>query len=153
MKFSTFNFPCLAGRQEFSKLFGIVFLIFLVFSLIPTQATQAAGLVPCGGTGQPACGFCDIFKLGKNIVDFFAKILVPSVAVLMFVIAGFFFLTSGGNPQKAEQAKAVLTATVVGLIIIFGAYVLLNAFLSLVGVQEWTGLKHLWQIRGCGGTI
>jgi len=133
-------------KSKFQKLLFIGFLVFLFSVPILTQA--AGGLVPCGGQGQPACQFCHIFILLINIIELVLKILTPIVAVLMFVTGGLYLLTAGGNPQSFEKAKSVLTAAVIGLVIIFVAWVFLSTFLDFIGVFQWTGLKNWWNLTG-----
>jgi len=44
--------------------------------------------------------------------------LVGGLAVLFLVIGGFQYVTSGGNPSKAEAAKKTITYAIVGLILV-----------------------------------
>jgi len=129
------------------KIFLLTFIAFLFFSLVPSPS-QAA-LVPCGGTGQPICNLCHIFVLLNNIFIFLlipdANInnnfpLIPSVAALMLIIGGFYLLIAGGSPELFAKGKSVLTAVVIGLVIVFVAWVFLNTFLDAIGVAKWTGL-------------
>ena len=45
--------------------------------------------------------------------------VATAVAPLMIVIAGFYFITSSGNPQQIETAKKIILYTLVGYGIIF----------------------------------
>lgn len=141
-------------------LFLIVFLSGLFFPLI-----SQAGIVPCGTewdrTVTPPkllnpCQFCHFFVLINNIIIFLLFPhpdinnnipLIPTVAALMFVISGFYLLIAGPNPELFSKGKAILTATVIGLIVVFVAWVFLNTFLDFLNVAEWTGLKTWWQIK------
>jgi len=91
---------------------------------------------PCA----PTCGFCDLFDLLENILAFVLTCLVPIVGTIMLVWGGFTFLSAGTSPGKIEQAKNIITAVVIGIVIIFVAWVFLNTFLTSIGVAEWTGL-------------
>ncbi|MBU4481104.1 hypothetical protein KKH59_02195, partial [Patescibacteria group bacterium] len=44
--------------------------------------------------------------------------LAMALAVLMLVIAGFIFLTAGGEPQKVNTAKTLILYTLIALLII-----------------------------------
>lgn len=44
----------------------------------------------------------------------------------LLIMAGFGFLTSAGDPKKIESAKAKLTSAVIGFLIIFVAYWLMQ---------------------------
>lgn len=59
-----------------------------------------------------------------------------SIAVfIMFLVAGFKYITAGGEPQALKQAQNTLTYAVVGLV------VLTLAFLILVFVENFTGIE------------
>jgi len=146
------------------KIFLIIFLILFFFFLIP-QSGQA-GLVPCGTERDPKtgeitnpCEFCHFFVLFKNIIDFLLmprpKLnqgipLVPLIAILMIVIGGVMFMLAHvepiGNPAWIPQAQSLMRAVVFGLILIYGAWLIVNLFFQLIGVQQWTGLGNWWQI-------
>ena len=115
----------------------IVLAVFVFLFLIPGQ-TQAA-LVPCGGQGQSACQFCHIFLLIANIINFILIYLAPIVGGLMLIIGGLYLLTAGANPSTLGKAKSVITAAIIGIVIIFIAWIFLNTLLTYMGIEEWTG--------------
>lgn len=151
------------------KLFVIFFLAILVLSVIPVHGE--AQLVPCGGcaefdslTGvclaqQPNCEFCHIFVLIQNILNIFLFPIVPSIATLMIVIGGFFLLTGGaspgellqgggkGDPAGLKRGKSILTATVIGLIVVYGAWLFINLIFATFGAVQWQGFGEWWQIQ------
>jgi len=131
-----------------------ILLISLVLIIFLPGLVQA-GLVPCGSAAddpttpnidesQP-CGFCHIFALIDNVLDFVLfKILLP-VAALMLIIGGFFLLIAGGNPEQFSRAKSILTAAVIGLVIIFAAFIFIGTFLKYIGLAKWTtDIYHNW---------
>ena len=64
---------------------------------------------------------------------------VVVLAVLMFVWAGFQFLTAAGRADKVEAGKRIIGGTITGLIISFSAYVLVNfTVLALTGTMGKT---------------
>jgi hypothetical protein len=65
----------------------------------------------------------NIYALITAIVDFVLKI--GAVVVVLFVIyAGFLFVTAQGNEEKISKAKTAFFWTIVGAMIILGAYAL-----------------------------
>jgi hypothetical protein len=48
------------------------------------------------------------------------------LAVLMSIIGGFMVMTARGNAQQAANGKSYLTSSIIGLILLLGAYVILN---------------------------
>ncbi|MBI1971521.1 MAG: hypothetical protein HYS52_01575 [Candidatus Wildermuthbacteria bacterium] len=101
----------------------------------------------CGGIGQRACDFCDLFALAANIINFVLGTIVPPVAALLVVMGGFYLLTSGGDPQKQTRGKTILTAVVIGLIIVYAGWLLINTIFQSIGVAEWAGVGKWWRIE------
>jgi len=132
------------------KIFLITLLLFLFLVPISTQAAiicDVPPLVPCGRAGTPDCQFCHIFVLINNILNYILTCLTPIIAALMMVIGGFYLLIAGGSPELFSRAKSIVTAAVIGLVIIFVSWVFLNTFLDMIGVAEWTGLGTWWKIE------
>ena len=137
-------------------LFIATILLFLVFGktevwangggegYIPVVPNGGGGLVPCGTTGTDPCTLCDLFVLINNIFTYFFTIILPVVVTGLMGWGGFTLLTAGENKTKFEEAKNIITATVIGLVIILASWIFLNMFLSSIGVAEWTGLKEGW---------
>jgi len=131
----------------------IVLAVFLFsFIIIPTLAQ--AGLVPCGlSVDDPstpknetlACGFCDFFKLIDNLFDFVMRMVIV-VATLMLVVGGVYFFFAGANPGALETGKKIITSTIIGLVIIFSAFLIVGTVLSAIGLADWTQniYKNWW---------
>lgn len=133
------------------RIFTTLFVIaVLFFSLAPGQIqAQTGGLVPCGydlnndGKFDPkteGCQICHFFVLFDNIVKFVLQKIVPPIAALMLVFGGVMFFAAAGDPAKLGTAKSLFTAVAIGLVIIYGAYLLVNLFFTAIGVSQWTGL-------------
>lgn len=155
------------------KFLLISLLLFLGISILypsPTSAANTAartgcptGLVPCGGPGC-ACQLCDFFVMFKRIIDFLLAPptfteplkggLVYYLAAIMIAIAGFMYLFAyfgligEKGPSLLGKAKSTLTALVIGVIILFGAWLAIGFFFSMIGVAEWTHLTK-WYIIDC----
>jgi len=127
------------------KIF-LISLFLLVFSLVPLQ-TQAAGLVPCGNTPDDPCTFCDFFVMINNIIQFVMTRIVPVVAVLMLVIGGVMFFFGGAKPDMLIQAKGIITSVVIGLVIIFCAWVIVNTVLTKTGIVKSPSLLNWYKIE------
>lgn len=77
-----------------------------------------------------ADGGQDIYDLMTNIVNFILSI-AASVALAMMVYAGFLLIFSSADPDKAQDAKKIITWAIVGLIII------MTAFIITTGIKEF----------------
>lgn len=130
-------------------------MLFLFLTPVSVWAGCEGPIVPCGGEEDP-CQFCHIFELLNNIINYVLTCLTPIVAGFMMVLGGFYFLIAGPRPEKVSKAKSVITAAVIGLVIIFLSWVFLNTFLDMIGVAKWTGffdnpatpeIEGWWQIK------
>lgn len=124
-----------------TKKINLQKLIPFLAGAIIRSGCPTEGLVPCGTVTCP-CQLCDFFVMFDRIVDFVLFSIVPPIAVLMLVISGMMFFLAKGDPSALNKAKAVLTATLMGLAIIFSAFLFINLFFNLIGVNEWTGLQE-----------
>lgn len=118
------------------------------------------GFVPCGKNvavggsvggdgkctgGTPTliyCQFCHFFVMLNNIIKYILGNIVPPLAILFLVIAGVLFYTSQGKPDATGKARKAIEGVVIGLTLVYGAYMLVGLFLSVLGVAEWTGLAE-----------
>ena len=121
-----------------------IFLIFFLVSLfLPFAQAESAGLVPCGGPKEPACQFCHFFVMLGNIINFLLFYIVPPLAAVMIAIGGFMLIIShtglAGGPEMISQAKSLFRAIVIGLLIIYGAWLIIDLFFSIIGVKPWFG--------------
>lgn len=127
----------------------VVFFIACTFLFLFSGTTKAAsvcdesnggnlGLVPCGSAitnGTPTCP-CElehVFVLILNLYNFAIwKISVP-LASLLVVVGGVMLLVSGGNPRLAGRARTILWGAVIGIALVFGAWVIINTILVAIG--------------------
>ena len=90
------------------------------------------GLVPCGNPDQPACDECYIIVLVINLLNFMILTLAPAIALLAFLYAGFVYAFSGGSDSRITAAKTVLWNVVIGSLIVFGAYFIVDTVIKVV---------------------
>jgi len=48
--------------------------------------------------------------------------LVGSIFVIFMIYAGYLWMTASGNEQKVDKSKEILKQSIIGLIIVLGAY-------------------------------
>jgi len=83
----------------------------------------------------------------ENIINFFVFTLVPPVAVLMAAVAGILFiLGSGFDPGLIYKARSVFRSLMIGLLIIYGSWILVNTFFVFIGAAT---LQGTWFIINC----
>ena len=105
---------------------------------------------PLGGTKtEMPCQFCHLLAMVDNLVKFTLLELVPITAVAMFVIAGIMFFTAGGSLDRLKSAKKLFTGIVIGLVLIYGAWLIVTFLMNVIGVAKWTGLSSGWYKINC----
>jgi len=78
------------------------------------------------------CGSRDIMIVIANVINGVLQ-LTGLFAVLSCIVSGFMYIISRGNEEKTGKAKAALTASIVGLIIIFTGWILINTIMTVLG--------------------
>ena len=92
----------------------------LVFALtaLPALAQIDTGLNYGTFTGL---GTNDLREGVMNVVNVLLGFL-GILAIIIILWGGFRWLTSGGNEEKVGEAKKIITAGIIGLVIIFTSY-------------------------------
>jgi len=84
---------------------------------------------PLGG----GTGITSVPRLIGNIIKTILTI-VGALALGMFVYGGFTWMTSGGSSEKIQKGKNILIWAVIGLVIIFTSYTLVDFLLTAFGL-------------------
>lgn len=64
-----------------------------------------------------------------------ALAFATTVAVIIIIISGIKFMTSGGDPKQAEGAQKTLTLAIVGLVLIILSFLILNVISYITNVD------------------
>lgn len=97
-------------------------------AVAPTQDTRPIGAIPqVEGTNQ-STNLIDTIEVVIQWGLSFIGILVFAI----FLVAGFEYATSGGDDTKASSARNRMVNAVIGMIIIFLAFVASNAILGFI---------------------
>lgn len=84
------------------------------------------------------CTITDLVTVGVNIAYLILG-LIGTLALLMFVYGGIMFLISSGNQEKVTKAKSILVNAVIGIVIVFSAWLIVN-FIIVALTQGQAGL-------------
>jgi len=117
----------------------ILIFAFLVLRFLPVFAE---GLVPCGGTGQKPCRLIDIFVLIQTVMNWL--LLYGGIFATLFIAGGgIMMLISRGNPGQISKAKMWITYAVIGLLLVFVAWVIINTIFIILGFPS-AEFKSRW---------
>ena len=95
---------------------------------VPAITVGAAELDPCKlDTGSSLCtdkttDLGPVFKAIVNVLLF----IIGAVSVVMIIVSGLRYATSGGNSSGVASAKNTLIYAVVGLVVAIFAYAIVN---------------------------
>ena len=73
-----------------------------------------------------------------GIIRFIYQLMVIIGAIISFIsmlVGGYMFMTSGGDPDKVQKAKTVLTNAIIGLLVIIFAVVILGTIGTIFGIS------------------
>ncbi|OGF98788.1 hypothetical protein A3D78_03740 [Candidatus Gottesmanbacteria bacterium RIFCSPHIGHO2_02_FULL_39_14] len=86
----------------------------------------------------PSGRFTNLASLVNNAMPILMAL--AGIALLLYLIwGGFDFLTSMGDPKKAEAGKTKITQAIIGFFIIFAAYWITQLVAFLFGLQGRAG--------------
>jgi len=104
-----------------------------------------AGLVPCKGTIEDPCTLLKLFELIKNIMNWL--MWYGGIFAALFIAGGgIMMLISRGNPGQISKAKMWITYAVIGLLIVFCAWLIINTIMIVLDYQE--SIFGKWGIIG-----
>lgn len=122
------------------KLFiaaGLMVLGVGAIALVPTTGVYAQSALEQACEEDPSAAICQQSDSGsiEDVVQIVVNILlfiVGLVAVIMIIVSGIRFVTSGGDSGAVASAKNTLLYSVIGLVVAFLAFAIvsfvLNAF-------------------------
>ncbi len=79
----------------------------------------------------------------------FALLLAGIVAFFYVLYGGFMYLTSGGDQTGAQKGRTMIANALIGIVIIFVSYALINFFIRILDQGGTTGqfLSYVQQLR------
>ena len=109
----------------------------LAFLMVANFASAALPpLVPDCASGEQtkAADLNCLMEVGVNVVKLILG-LSGSVVLVYFLYGGFLWLTAAGSAERVKKGKSVVINAVIGLVIIFAAYSLVQFATTVLGVN------------------
>ena len=113
-----------------------------MLSLISTVLAQDINLAPPPGSGfgnLANLSFGDMVSMGIQLV----LVLAAIIFFFILVIGGIRWITSGGDKAQTEAARNQITAALVGLVIVFSAWAIIQLIQAFFNVDILGGLNLL----------
>jgi amino acid transporter len=112
--------------KRMKKQFLLLFILSLF--LLP-QATNAVSFYDPSST--LGLGSADLQATIVSVIQWILGFL-GLIAVVLILYGGFTWMTAGGNEEKVEKAKKIITAAVIGLVIVLLAWAIILFALNVL---------------------
>jgi hypothetical protein len=120
-------------KNKFKLFFVIIFSLFFCLN----QAS-AAGIVPDGGKKAAGDYALEDFVVLMVSISNYILGIIGSLALLVFIIGGVMLLFSGGGSEMVDKGKRTITGAVIGLIIVFTSWSIINFSMKSMGYEgKW----------------
>lgn len=112
----------------FLKNLNIFLLLILLIVFLAPLAVEGNTV-----TIEPPTRHKSFWDLIDDLIDFIVMLAI-AIAPIMFLVAGFYFITAAGDPVKIQTAKRIVLWTFIGLLVVMSAKGLIALFGKIFGV-------------------
>ena len=130
-------------RDVFSRMVAAVTLLTLIIVAMPATASAYTirDGVDCSAAGARDSTVCQTTSsadplTGKTGIIHSATLLIAVIAgaaaIIVMVVAGIKYITSGGEPDEVGKAKKTIIFAAVGLVVIVAGQAIINFVISKV---------------------
>lgn len=104
------------------------FVLLAITFILITPLLALAQSNPCTLQGAANSGGADPSQLPRcvNQIYVWSLGIAALLALLMMIIGGYSYMTSAGNAEQAGKGTEMIWSSIIGLALLFGAYLLLN---------------------------
>ena len=121
----------------FSNMKKILIFSLLIISLPIIVFAAAPKDTILGYTCKESpCGFQDLINLIPTVINFVLTYILTPAAILFLTIGGLVLLTSAANPERRSLGINILKATIIGMFLALGAWVIINFILTVLGAKQ-----------------
>lgn len=117
----------------------LFFALLFVGSLALPSFAHAGGIPFFGpiipqDAGQAVCaaGWGMLIVVINNIISLLLTLAIVFVAPIMIAYSGFLFVANPVNPSGREEAKKILTNTIVGIVIALAGWMIVDAIMAVL---------------------
>jgi len=120
------------NKQKIILSIAVLFLLSSIF--VPLLITAEEGIVPCDGVDKK-CDLGMLNTMAGKIYNFIVKDIATPLAVLAITIGGILMLISAGNPNLLSLGKKIMYAAIIGLVLVWCSYLIINFILTTIGAK------------------
>ena len=141
----------------FLNINKITIIVILCLSLVMfVNFSYAAEPIVPGAPAQSGGEGDSKYETGDYVLNDFIQIaiqvskfilgIVGSLALLMFIYGGLMMIISQGSSDKVEQSKTILKNAVIGLVIVFTSWTIINFVITAFVPDAELGGKAWYQL-------
>lgn len=93
---------------------------------------DGAAAAQCDGCPSELFGDTGVFRQVTNVILY----IVGIIAVIMLIIGGIKYVVSGGDAKKVTDAKNTVLYAIIGLVICFLAFAIVNFVIAALPTSE-----------------
>jgi len=132
-----------------NKIKIIILFAFILFTLLVGDFALAGGIGDAFGSkltdvaGSQGAGY----ETGANPDTMIGNIIKAAISfvgvvfLVLMIYGGYLWMTARGNEQQVEKAKNLISAAIIGLIIVILSYAISAYLISLVGTDTMQSLE------------
>lgn len=118
----------------FSKIFSPLIYLFIAPSFAFAQSIPVSPIPSGNFSGLASLGASNFGKIVGNVVTI-AFVLAALIALAFLIYGGVKWITSGGDKAAVEGARNTIVAAVIGLVVVFLSYFILNLILGFFNLN------------------
>jgi hypothetical protein len=118
-------------------ILSLAVLCLLSAIFVPTLISAAddkKGIVPCDGVTDK-CTLDMLGTMAGKIYNFIVIDIATPLAVLAITIGGILMLISAGNPNMLSLGKKIMYSAIIGLVLVWCSYLIINFILTTIGAK------------------
>jgi len=119
------------------NIFSVGVLTVSAAGLLPDTETGSGPTCPAGSTNCGKYTLNEMVSVAIKIANFILGI-VGSLALLAFVAGGVMMMLSAGNQEWVTRGKQTIIGAVVGLVIVFTSYMIIQLVYTALGIDAAT---------------
>jgi hypothetical protein len=128
-------------------LIGIIMFTSVFFNVSHVLAANfsQSKVIPDCVLDAPVAGHPEVEGECRNINIYILVLLqvanylfgiVGALALIFFIYGGFTLILSRGNAEQTSKGMGIISAAVIGLVIVFGAYMLVRFLGTAIGLKS-----------------
>lgn len=121
--------------KKTARIFGYLTFLAPVAATISTSVALAATVQGKWFILNPFTKDYSLQQVVAGVINI-AFMAAGLVAVIYLIIGGFRYVTSGGNAEAIEGAKGTILNAIIGLVVIFISFLLVQYILGAMGINS-----------------